>query len=105
MANKSELELQSWVDDRLNVLRPDARWQPNAVKALLSLQARCAVPAPAAWKSIGMWTVTTLAAATVLFFLLATPAPRVLAQRCVDCSVALWQSISPSVHVRAEVTP
>jgi peroxiredoxin len=105
MANNSEVDLQSWVDKRLDVLHPDGRWQPNAVSALSRLRAQCAGSTPFAWKSIGLWTTTTLAAATVLFFSLATPAPRVLAQRCVDCSVALWQSISPSARVRAELAP
>jgi peroxiredoxin len=37
--------------------------------------------------------------------LTSAPAPRVLAQRCIDCSIALWQSISPSAPAETRLIP
>jgi peroxiredoxin len=34
---------------------------------------------------------------------MAAPVPRALAQRCLDCSVALWESLSTAAPVRTEV--
>jgi len=103
MAIDSELDLQNWVDARLAVLGPQAAWQPNVAGGLSRL--REGLAAKPAWKQRWAWMTAGLVAATLVLFLLAAPPPRVLAQRCVDCSVALWQSLSTSGPVQAEIKP
>ena len=88
--------LNPWVDGRLAALQSDQLWQPNIGRAqsLLRQQiSRTHVRSSRYWS----WAaVIATAAALIAFALAAAPAPRVLAQRCVDCSIALWQSISPA---------
>jgi peroxiredoxin len=53
-----------------------------------------------------MWFAAFAAAATATCIcLVAFPTPRALAHYCLDCSVLLWQSISPASHLPANVTP
>jgi peroxiredoxin len=101
MANDDERKVQNWVDAHLAVLRPDASWHPNAAIALASLRER--LVAKTAWKRT--WTAATLTAAGLLLLFLVTPRPRVLAQRCVDCSIALWQSLSTTPPAQAVLQP
>jgi cytochrome c biogenesis protein CcmG/thiol:disulfide interchange protein DsbE len=101
MVNDNELHLQHWVDARLAVLRPHSSWQPNLSEGLARLQARCAVKA--AWKPAWTWTAMASVAAVLIVFFLAAPPPRVLAQHCVDCSIALWQSLSAAPPVENDL--
>src|SRR5882757_4533688 len=103
MANDSELDLQNWVDARLAVLGPQAAWQPNVAGGLSRL--REGLAAKPAWKQRWAWMTAGLVAATLVLFLLAAPPPRVLAQRCVDCSVALWQSFSAMPPAQPDLQP
>jgi peroxiredoxin len=99
-----EMPTGKWVDERLASLQTDSRWQPDTTRALSRLRRR--LGAKSSGNSAWSWTIVTIAAAVALvFFLLAAPAPRVLAQRCVDCSVALWQTISSTSRVQADLTP
>jgi thiol-disulfide isomerase/thioredoxin len=96
----------NWVDERLAALQVDSRWQPDAARALSQLRRRLGAKVSRSWAWNPGWTIVALAVTVaVVFVLLAAPAPRVLAQRCVDCSVALWQSISSTSRVQAELTP
>jgi len=45
------------------------------------------------------------AAAVVCLSAMVFPAPRALAQRCLDCSTALWQGLAASMPTRASVRP
>ena len=104
MEKNNEINLNSWVAQRLAALRPDNAWQPNASKGLSRLRQLGASRSERSrkWKWVA---ATATAAAVTTSVLMAAPAPRVLAQRCLDCSVALWQSLSPSGPVQAVVKP
>jgi peroxiredoxin len=96
----------NWVDERLAALQVDSRWQPDVARAVSQLRRRLGAKVSRNWAWNPAWTIMTLAVTVaVVFVLLAAPAPRVLAQRCVDCSVALWQSISSTSRVQADLTP
>jgi peroxiredoxin len=122
MASNNEAELQAWVDERMMTLSSEAEWRPNAARALSKFR-RCVLhdayrlrrrrlledragrgkPRPykrildldtlASWSPVWAWSVAAIAAAVVLLMMV-SPSPRVLAQRCVDCSIALWHGLS-----------
>lgn len=85
-----------WVDARLAALQPDDSWQPNIAHAQSLLGQQISKPHSRSSRYCGWAAVVTTAAALIAFALTTAPTPRVLAQRCVDCSIALWQSISPT---------
>jgi cytochrome c biogenesis protein CcmG/thiol:disulfide interchange protein DsbE len=79
MANDNELNLDVWVDDHLAKLDPTSDWQPDVARARARLDERHAAGQAtgrkATWAALGV-----LAGCAGL---LAFPAPRGLAQRCV----------------------
>ena len=76
MDKNNPAQLSSWVDQRLAALNPGNDWQPNAAAAI-----------------------------SVCLCFLILPAPRVLAHRCLECTVAVWQSLSSSTPVQANLKP
>jgi len=101
MAKTSEWQSNRWVEERLAVLSPPAAWQPNAARGLARLHEKRSATRVRGQK----WVWAGVVAMVAGFCLLAFPAPRVLAYRCLDCSVALWQSFSASAPVSADVKP
>ena len=50
------------------------------------------------------WSAVVVSAALIVgLALTSAPTPSVLAQRCIDCSIALWQSISPNAPAEAKL--
>lgn len=101
MENNSEMRADLWVEERLAALTADTGWQPDSGTGLARLRAR---------RSAGIgrgrrWTWMISAAAAVCLSVMVFPAPRALAQRCLDCSAALWQGLAASGGVGAEVRP
>jgi peroxiredoxin len=103
MANDNELNLENWVEARLDVLGPHSSWQPDGTKGLARLHERLAVKTVRNWT--WPWTAASIFAAAIVVFFLAAPPPHVLAQRCVDCSLAVWQSLSAAPPVRKDLKP
>jgi cytochrome c biogenesis protein CcmG/thiol:disulfide interchange protein DsbE len=103
MANDNGWNLQNWVDARLAVLNPNPSWQPDVNKGFSRLHER--LTAKEAWKRGWPWVTAALAAAVLTVFFLASPPPQVLAQRCVDCSIALWQSLSAGLPAQNNLQP
>jgi peroxiredoxin len=102
MASNSESSVEVWVDERLAALEADVRWQPDA--ALSRLRSRLAEKSR--WKGPAGWSMVTLAAAVLVLFLLVSPEPRVFAQRCVDCSLAVWESLNGKAAAsHTQITP
>jgi peroxiredoxin len=99
MANDSERNLRDWVDARMALLSSRSAWQPDISKGFVHLHERRAV------KHTWTWSAAAIIATAVILFCLAAPPPRVLAQRCVDCSIAIWQSLSTAPPTRAELKP
>lgn len=85
-----------WVDDRLALLTPHETWSPDFGFAQSRLRERLAATKHSWSRMIGWSGVLVTASLIIAIALTSAPAPRVLAQRCVDCSIALWQSISPN---------
>ena len=103
MEKNNEVNVAQWVDQRLAVLTPRNAWQPDGADGLQRFRERSA--AKSSWKQAWTWPAATVVAAALLLLFLAAPAPRVLAQRCVDCSVALWQSLAAAPRVQPELQP
>jgi peroxiredoxin len=106
MAKNSEANMNHWVDERLAILSPDNEWQPNVARGLARLRERRGSNHVRSWSWAAAVTIASVAA--VCLALVALPAPRALAQRCLDCSVAVWESLttaSSAMAVRTEVKP
>jgi peroxiredoxin len=102
MEKTSELNLDSWVAERLAELSPRADWSPNLNRGLALLRGSKTARSRIVRRSI--WLGAAVAAACV--FLAALPQPRVLAHRCIDCSVALWRGLAVTpAPLGANLTP
>lgn len=83
-------DIGDWVDERMSALTPEDNWQPNAATALTRFREV---------RRANSWTGRTLiwAAATIgviVVFMVTLPSPQVLAHKCLECSVAVWQSLA-----------
>ena len=85
-----------WVDERLAFLTPHETWNPDFQLSQSRLRERLAGPKRNWSRMIGWSAVLVTASLIVAIALTSAPAPRVLAQRCIDCSIAIWQTISPN---------
>ena len=103
MEKNNEINVAQWVDQRLALLTPRNAWQPDGADGLQRFREQSA--AKSSWKQAWTWPAATLVAAALILFFLAAPPPRVLAQRCVDCSVALWQSFSAMPPAQPDLQP
>jgi len=92
MANNNRSNVEDWVEQRLAALQQYDLWQPDAARAFSQLRQR--VGTKSTWSPVVACCSIALATASLVVFLLASPGPRVFAQRCVDCSLALWESLS-----------
>jgi cytochrome c biogenesis protein CcmG/thiol:disulfide interchange protein DsbE len=101
MEKNSEMDVNRWVEERLATLSPDGEWQPNATRGLARLREQRGAGSGRGRR----WAWAAAAATAACLCLMALPAPRALAQRCLNCSAALWQSLSASGPVRAGVKP
>src|SRR3954470_3364779 len=91
MANNNQPNLEGWVQQRLAALQQDSSWQPDTARAFAQMCQRLSAKSKS--KPI-VGSAVALALASLVIFLLASPQPRVFAQRCVDCSLALWESLN-----------
>jgi peroxiredoxin len=101
MEKHNDLRVSNWVNERLAILGPSSEWQPNAGRGLARLRERQGISNPLRRGLV--WAA--LAVAGLALCVAVLPQPRVLAYRCLDCSVALWQSLSASNRVHANVKP
>jgi peroxiredoxin len=101
--NNNPAESLKWVDDRLALLSPHGAWNPDFASAQSRLRERLATPRRNVSRMIGWSVVLVAASAIIAFALTSAPTPRVLAQRCIDCSIAIWQSISPEAPADAKL--
>src|SRR5580704_7495896 len=96
METNRETAVEHWVEKRLASLGANAEWEPNVAAGLARLQGQLSGNA-----RLPNWTWIIAAASLACIVVMTLPAPRVLAHRCVDCSIALWQGLSNSRAVRA----
>jgi peroxiredoxin len=90
MDTNKQRDISDWVDQRMSSLDPEDNWQPDAPAHLARFHAL---------KTARNWTGRTLiwsAAVIGVFavFMITLPSPQVLAHKCVECSVAVWQSFA-----------
>jgi hypothetical protein len=89
MENNKNADMNRWVDERLNALTPGDDFRPNAAWALARFRNLRETKFPRG----RMWGWTAAAASAVFLFVFALPAPRAVAQRCLNfCYVTLLQS-------------
>jgi TonB family protein len=91
-----------WVDDQLNKLNPDSEWHPDATNALSAFRERTA-SAKANWQRV-VWAVGLVAVTSAA--VLAIPASRVFAERCIAACQNLFAD-DDQTHVVAvsEIAP
>ena len=94
-----------WVDERLTFLTPDETWNPDVRVAQARLRQRLGATKHNWSRMIGWSGVVFATAVIIAVALTSAPAPRVLAQRCIDCSIAVWQAISPAGASPAKLDP
>jgi peroxiredoxin len=94
--NNDVADSAKWVDERLAFLSLHETWSPNLASAQSRLREQLAAPKGNVSRMFGWSAVLVTASAIIAFALTSAPTPRVLAQRCIDCSIALWQTISPN---------
>src|SRR5208282_3060966 len=101
METSSETSVPRWVDAQLASLRLDSEWQPDIGKALGRLRDQ------QLFRSGHRRRLTWIAAGAVAACIgfMALPVSGVLAHRCLECSVAILQSLSASRPVSADVKP
>jgi cytochrome c biogenesis protein CcmG/thiol:disulfide interchange protein DsbE len=101
METNSDLNVNGWVDARLGSLRLGEEFQPDSGRALARLRdkqsARSRRGSRLTWIAAG--------AVAVCLGFMALPVSGVLAHRCLECSVAILQSLSPSRPVQTNVKP
>jgi len=101
MDTNSSSRSDGWVDARLAALDPGVEWEPDVTAGLLRLRE---LGVRGSWTS-GRWLLAATAALAVCIFLMALPSPKVLAHRCLECSVAVWQSLLPSTRGQSGLKP
>lgn len=101
MEKNNETQINRWVEDRLATLTPDAEWQPNLTSGMVRLRQQQASRS----RSVRGWIFWAAAATAACLCLMALPAPRVFAEYCLNCSVALWQSLSTSAPTTTDMKP
>jgi peroxiredoxin len=100
METNSAPRSEDWVNERLAAL--DAgEWEPDVTAGLLRLRE---LRVRGSWSS-GRWLLAATVALGVCICLMALPSPKVLAHRCVECSVAVWQSLLPSASAQSGLKP
>jgi peroxiredoxin len=101
MAIDNQKQLRTWVDERLGLLEPEGHWQPDVVAGLAQLNEKRG--ADRGFNRGRYLMVVTVAG--VFMFLVWLPHPEVLAHRCLECSVAVWQTFASTHSTLADLLP
>ena len=106
-ASNSSLDSADWIDDRLASLTPHETWHPDLAAAQSQLREQIAVrQSRHSWSRMIGWSAILVTASLIIAIALTSaPTPRVLAQRCIDCSIAVWQTISPNAPAQPKLIP
>jgi peroxiredoxin len=101
MATDNEKQRRTRVDERLALLEPEGSWQPDMLAGLARFNEKLA-----AGNGFNRRRYLAVATAAVLFmFLVFLPQPQVLAHRCLECSIAVWQTFASSRSTWADLLP
>jgi peroxiredoxin len=99
MDTNSSSRSDCWVDERLATLDPGAEWEPDVSAGLVRLRE---LRVQGSWIS-RRWMLAATVAIGVCICLMVLPSPKVLAHRCLECSVAVWQSLLPSAPAQSDL--
>jgi peroxiredoxin len=101
MDMNKENQLTAWVDERLSSLNPDDIWQPNISAGLARLNE---MRHKASWNP-GRFVLAAATLATMCLLWVVLPSPKVLAHKCLECSVAVWESLASSGLAHTTLQP
>src|SRR5262249_10551182 len=87
MVKNNEIDVARWVDDRLAELSPPPDWQADSIRGLDCLRNQRHAERVRGRR----WAWTMSGAVVTCSFVLALPATRVFAGRCVNACVSFWQ--------------
>lgn len=97
-----ENQFTAWVDERLCALNPEGTWQPNVAEGL----ARLNVMHRKGSRNTGRLVSAGAAVAAIcVLSVVVLPSPKVLAHKCLECSVAVWESLAPSSSSQMPLPP
>jgi thiol-disulfide isomerase/thioredoxin len=94
----------SWADNKLSVLNPDEGWQPDILSGLARFN-EIRRQGHSGKGTAKRWIWLALAAGCACLFAVVLPSPRVLAHRCLECTVAVWQSLAQTRPQPANLKP
>src|ERR1700722_202206 len=98
--NKNALE-KVWVGQQLRLLDGALEdWRPDVSVGLAQVRSKVSIP-----RSGLRWKMAGLAVLISCLLLAGLPSPKALAHRCLECSMAAWQSLAPPNHVGADLKP
>lgn len=99
MDTNNSIQENRWIQECLTTLNPDEQWHPDVSAGLRNFR-----ESQVQRTSIGKrWMFAATTAAIGCLCLLALPSPKVLAHRCLECTVAVWHSLAPSASVQANL--
>ena len=101
METNSDMNPSRWVEQRLAVLNANLEWRPDATRAIGRLL-RERANETSRTRQRAWIAVAAVSAAALTLVVTVGPTPRALAERCVNCSVALWQHLSASGPLASE---
>jgi peroxiredoxin len=101
MDTNSASRSDGWLDERLAALDSGGEWEPDVTAGLSRLRE---LRFQGNWIS-GRWLWAATGALGVCICLIVLPSPKVLAHRCLECSVAVWQSLLPSAPTQSGLRP
>jgi peroxiredoxin len=101
MDTNSETRRHGWVSEALAILNPGGEWHPDVSAGLVRFRQS---QVRETWIS-RRWLLAATGALGVCICLMALPSPKVLAHRCLECSVAVWQSLLPSAPAQLGLKP
>ncbi len=90
-----------WVEERLALLNLTEEWQPNVNAAWVRLQEK---QTTVNWVP-GRWALVAMAAAVTFLLVMFVPSPQVLAHRCLECSLSVWESLSAAGASQTRLKP
>jgi peroxiredoxin len=95
MANNEATE-NNWVDEKIAALHEEKEWQPDVQAAMARFFDR-RTENHRVWRR---WAMAATVAAAACLFAMFIPPPQVLAHRCLECSVAVWESLSGQTETK-----
>jgi peroxiredoxin len=101
MEKNNSVAADRWVEERMGTLERADGWEPNVARGLARMNER--LQAGTGKRGVWKWAVATVLVLGLSLTVL--PSPRVLAHLCVECSIAVWQSIVPQGPVKSELKP